>query len=205
LNSPWVRFEEVNLAQRLNSQLFFNDLWSFIAYRYFFTVWTSMTHHSWMSPRSSPAFPDADYKWTPRLKEQYEIEKDGLVHLNKLGEFAYSFKSGDASAAKSILNLEEMLPQYLIPRTIIVLSSENPYFINRMDQKSRDRFNFSYNFIEESWKKAGYKTLRIGKEIPYEEWNDQFHFAAPAGNRLAIALTPIIFSMGKSLYPPSAK
>lgn len=204
LESSWPRFYEVRLAQKLNSYLFFNDLWNFIGYRYFFTSWTSLTYYNWTGARAF--FKDPDYPWVPRNKETYDlnIKKDVLILKNRIFLSAESeeFKS---DREKSLSNIKIMMPEYLIKSTIIVLSSENPYLLSEMDDESRNKFDTVYSSLKNSWEREGYTTLRIGLEIPPEEWNDAVHLAAPGGTKLAAKLAPVIIDLNKKLYEFSSR
>lgn len=204
LESSWPRFNEVRLAQKLNSHLFFNDLWSFIGYRYFFTSWTSLAYYNWTGARSS--FKDTDYPWTPRSKETYDLNiKNDVLTLKNRTFLLVESEEFKSDKEKSLSNVKIMMPEYLIKSTIIVLSSENPYLLSAMDDESRNKFDTVYSSLKNSWEREGYTTLRIGLEIPPEEWNDAVHLAAPGGAKLAAKLAPVIIDLNKKLYSISPR
>lgn len=209
LKSSYLFFKEKQLGQFLNSYLYFNDLWSFITYRYVSTIWTSLTYWNWTGARMN--FKDPDYEWAPRNEAMYEalvnVDIDNLmsrtIHGIESGQLNSNKYTTDIdSIGERISMMRDLVPEYLRKSTVIVLSAENPYIINKMSAIDRSMFEYYYSLLENGWSAAGYKTLRIGLEIPYGQWNDAVHLSAPGGEMLANALSPIIIDINRAQFSP---
>src|SRR5581483_9119441 len=70
--------EETQLRSRLDSILYFSDLWTTVGYQKFFTVWNSNTRDGFTKPRRK--FPDPDMD-PPPVESRFPTRPEEIKYL----------------------------------------------------------------------------------------------------------------------------
>jgi len=189
----WLDYK---LDRGMNSRFYFHDLWGGVAYRHFSTIWTS-----WLKGRSFLArsrLPD----WYDNRKghESSEAFFESLLpgHLDNLRRsksvdpqrFRKEADGHWVQTAESIQNEAEqisaLLPDALKPRTIVVFTPFNPWFLAHLDPDERMRVDASFRTGTKLAQEGGYHALSTADK-PFEalEFGDTVHLSPAGGQRLA--------------------
>lgn len=200
---------ELKLGRQLNSKLYFNDLWTFVAYRYVSTVWTS-----WLKGRSfEPRRNLRDwYDKRPRvMAEESEFQKmlpghlDALRHRKALqaDRFAQDadgkWMQTDESLRQDESQIADLLPEPLQRRSLVVLTPYNPWFLEHLTDAERSRVEISFSNSAALLQKAGFHALSTYDHgfVP-EDFGDTVHLSPAGGRLLAHLVADSIRSMNST-------
>jgi hypothetical protein len=187
--------QDLKLGRRLNSHLYFDDLWTWVSYRYVSTIWNAQLKSLSFSPRAQ--LPDG-YDTRPLFQSTeaaFQKMPDKLDSLRTRppvakGRFEQE-KDGAWSLRASILKeeseeIEELLPDPLPKRTLIVFAPYNPWFVARLTSAEQSRLNLSYTKAAEQFSDAGYHVLSLlDQGFDLSDFKDTVHLGPSGGKRLA--------------------
>jgi hypothetical protein len=187
---------ELKLGRRLNSALYYNDLWTYISYRYVSTVWTSWLKERSFRPRRR--LPDWYDRRPPVMAEESEFDKmlpghlDALRHRRGLAADRYQ-QAGDGSLVQTSQSLEQdekqitaLLPHPLERRSLVVLTPYNPWFLAHLTEEERERVALSYQNGAALLEKVGFHALPLlDRGFVPEDFGDTVHLSPAGGRRLA--------------------
>lgn len=197
---------EDHLRGRLDSWVYACDLWSFVTYRYFSTVWTPKTAEDMLRARRWWPEDRLDIKpLAQRLAANYE---ENLRHTRGFSDGLYDRDSRGAWVRNDYVwrlldrEVQAALPKDLRSSALVLLVWNSPYFIARLTPDEQQRNALAYAGTRQLWEKAGYgRVLDIGRGTPEEEIVDRIHFTAEGGRRLAEAVAAEIRALANQPRP----
>ena len=173
----------------LNSYFNFNDLWTFVGYKYFSTVWTSLTIGDPWGPRKR--FPDAEANCDgPSAYKNYYNEE-----MNIMRGFANAKPPGndvDAAVAATI-------PPSMKPRSIFVVNRYSPFYYQKMNLEEQSGFNSNIEKAAAKYQSLGITTVPLAPPYGVEDFCDRAHFSPSGGQKLAASLAPFVKLKAKEL------
>ncbi|HTL68185.1 MAG TPA: hypothetical protein VL200_11025 [Lacunisphaera sp.] len=177
------------LSARLNALLGFEELWHHVAYRHFSTIWTFVTRDRFWRPRQD--FPD----WGPdapppdqRYRDNFDVEM--IITRGASQTFAEPDGQGGWRAAagplhQADIDIEEIFPQLLRPRMLLLLSQSSPYYRDRLTPEERARDTFVFRTYEQVWRRHGIHAVIAGSDFTADDFADRIHLAPAGGQKLA--------------------
>jgi len=185
---------ESRLGLRLNSKLLFNDLWTFVSYRYVSTLWTSWLKERSFRPRGK--LPDWYDKRPPVLANEKAFQEmlpghlDALRHRKALLADRFTLNPDgkwmqtDESLQQDAAQIADLLPDSLQQRSLVVFTPYNPWFLARLTDAERSRVELSFANGTQLMEKAGFHVLStFDRGFVSEDFGDTVHLS-PAGGRL---------------------
>lgn len=199
---------EFKLGRRLNSVLFFNDLWTDVAYRHVSTVWTSWLKERSFRPRRR--LPDWYDKRPPVVAEESEFQKmlpghlEALRHRRLLATERYqqnadgAWRQTDESLRQDAAQIADLLPEPLPRRSLIVFTPYNPWFLAHLTEEERARVRIAVAGGRELLEKGGFHVLSTFERgfIP-TDFGDTVHLSPAGGRRLAHLVAGAILAMNQ--------
>jgi hypothetical protein len=191
---------EMHLLSVLDSITFSRDLWSYIGYHYFFSVWNPLTHEHPFTPRKDFADPHFDLPPTPARVAQWTKDLDYLLAQFKPGILrdgtfdgpVENWKVNDKIANESYKFFQ---PQELHARTLVTIVSENSFLLDHLPQKLKEVHDFKLEKTAEELKNLGYNAIFIGNGWQSDDFQSNLHFSPAGGNKVAKAVAESIQSM----------
>jgi hypothetical protein len=206
--------KEFKLGRKLNSAFFYNDLWTYVSYRYVSTVWTSWLKERSFRPRRR--LPDWYDKRPPVGHSDDDFEKLLPGHLEALRR-RRSFQpdryqkrpdgSWEQTAESSQQDEEQMatlLPKPLQPRSLVVLNPYNPWFLAHLTDTERAWAAVSYQSAAGLLEKAGFHALSAEDRgfVP-TDFGDTIHLSPEGGKRLAHLVAESVRAMNDQEQKPA--
>lgn len=174
---------------RLDRRLHYSALWHDVGQRGFSTVWTEVTRGHFWWPRAR--FPDAEPD-APPLAQRYSGPLD-LELVNTRGASA-TFAEPDGQGGwrltpgplhQAEIDLAEVFPAALRPRTLILLSQPSPYYLDQLTPDERARHRFAFAAYEEVWRRHGIACVTAGTDFTAADYLDRIHLSPTGGHKLA--------------------
>ncbi|HEY5812282.1 MAG TPA: hypothetical protein VIT23_06490, partial [Terrimicrobiaceae bacterium] len=179
-----------------------SDLWNYLSYKYFFTVF---------SPVQSPNFPF----WVPRSElpddeSFFVFDPEGLkareAHELRILKGAYVERVGMAQnklqlsdiALQSFAAIEKAIPDLTLrARTLFLVTTRNPVLTEQLSSTDWQRYQLSVFDWSQKLNQAGFATLSVGMNYQGEDFIDAHHFSNKGGARMASEIAPIIRQMAE--------
>lgn len=190
-------WREFKLGRRLNGILYFNDLWTGVAYRHASTVWTSwLKERSFRARGRLPDWYDERYKRKKRKQPNYEqMAPELLAALRARKGIAPerfrqvangSWVQTDESLRREAEQVSALLPKPLTARSIVVFTPVNPWFLDQLTSDERRRAETSSKNATDLFVKAAWRAVpTLEKGFVPTDFVDTVHLKPPGGRRLA--------------------
>ncbi len=196
----------------LDGLFHFQDGWNYIAYKKFGTVWGHYPlGEIWAKPRET--FPDeeADFLAQPtsrRFTGYYDAEELAIIRRRN----AWAFAADSVNAKLKVnaeawdefgKNIDGMFPRALKKRTLIVISRDCPYFIEKLSPEERERNDLACLLTVQKWRENGYESTDYGRDFSIEDYGDRVHLTTRGGEKLANLIAIKVRDMSDRLgYAP---
>lgn len=180
---------EESLGARLEAWFRPQSLWHHVGYRHVFTVWNFILASDFWVPRGSwpdnepPANPLAD-RFQNFLPEEMAIVRSYSESLAVPGangqwqlEAANRQRLGDDIAASFVPALR--------PRTLMLLSQNAPYYLDRLSPADRARDSYVYSACAQIWRDHGIACEVAGEGFSSVDFIDRTHLSSEGGRKLA--------------------
>jgi hypothetical protein len=204
---------ELRAQMRLDSRLYFRDLWNTLAYTHFFTVWTAPARlfaasagqdDEWFtSPRQvfrdgdpgSPPPPARD-EGNPAVVQGLHEHLPGLCE-RRSGRWKENRTSGDWRTFDRWV--VTAFPPEVRPRTLLLVTWFSPYLLGRLSAEEQVCYARVSGLTRRHLERAGFPTLEVGRGYTPADYADWHHLAAPGGARLAAQVAPRVRALARQL------
>ena len=167
-----------------------SNLWNFLGYRLFFTLF---------SPVQSPSLPF----WVPRKEladdawaftfDRERLSSDRIPQLSILKgayvEKVESFGNGEfrlsAAARGNLATIERAFDRSLRERTLFMVTPRNPYLVQELAPTEKQSYEASLRDWSETLNAAGFQTFPLGTDYDSEDFIDAHHFSNKAAPKMA--------------------
>jgi hypothetical protein len=186
-------FAELQDGARINSLLWFNDLWTDVAYNHGGTVWNKGMFRNWYVPRrelgdnQKPAPPLAQRYPPEYLDKGMEIARGCLLNNGCRKDESGHWVEDPASPIWTVM-LESAKPAFVEAdrkSTLVVVTAESPYYINRFSADDRELYFMLLRVTAKRLEEGGFAAVDMGDNFSEEDFADHCHLAESGGARLA--------------------
>ena len=196
---------ELHLGKYIDSYTYSCDLWGYVGYRYFMTVWNdAFANDPFLNRRAILESSDPDmakHQHDARLDKEYisimeernrsYIQNDTVIDKN--GNVVPIIDSwNNTSRAISHLFTADLHKQCLL-----VLLHSNHYFMKSLTPLDWKRYEVMYKSSEQACYKAGFPFIQVGHDFSADDYVDAGHFMASGGRKIAHQVADKIKEMGK--------
>jgi hypothetical protein len=200
------RAERRELATRawLNSRLYFEDLWTAVAYHYFATNWHSLVRGQMFRARKhfgdgetrAVLEPGRFAKDENRLVPQLSSHLQQCLREEKREPDAFLEKSNQHLRAE----IDWAIPTPLRPYVLAVVVSNCPYYLRKLSNEQRAFYLSQMERAVAVYGQSGVRAAHVGFDFEDDDYKDFVHIAPSGGRKIVAALTPIIREMAGRLY-----
>ncbi|HEY5078954.1 MAG TPA: hypothetical protein VII43_03875 [Opitutaceae bacterium] len=188
---------ELHLGKWSDQFTYACDLWTYVGYKYFFTVWTDAMFDSII--RARRRYPEVVH---PNLRQEQAAFRANADYSKRYeaGNKDYStkgFVSGkegrleiDPPAFDRISELSTMMfPEELKSKCFLVFIRANPYFMKGFDSDDWRREEDMFSRGGAAFEKAGYHVIQFrSSDFTPDDFYDAGHFMASGGRKVAEAV-----------------
>jgi len=199
------RRREMPLGFGLDAALRFNDLWTAVGYRNFFTVWEPLSKDKFYWARKD--FPDPE-RPTPLEARNPPRLYDEHMNLIRQWSMALTRRGADGrweedSASRSWTDFEHLsrvaMPAEVRKRTLAVVTYESPFYRRDLTPDETQQQQLGLQGTVRRMNEAGYDCLTVGADFSIEDYFDVIHFAPSGGAKMADTLAPELKKLAKQL------
>jgi hypothetical protein len=202
-------FMESAASAWLDRALNYRDFWNRVCFEDFCTVPSILGDYipKMLAPRRTfkDEEPDAyDPAFQSRKYAAASLEAEMSIVRGMTAQFYGKAPNGSwvlswAVHRKMARMYREAFPAALIPRTLILLSQNSPYYRRRLTPQERERDELGYRDCVSLWRGAGYAAMEYGRDFTDDDFGDRTHLSKTGGRKLAEALAPEVRSLAQSL------
>ena len=185
---------EHQLKAMLNSQLNFDDLWAYLGYQHFFTIWTQFTANSSFS---------YDAPWKPR-KVYGDTEINCDLSRNRLFLKEEMKIIRDAINAAPLENdideaLSATIPSALKDNTLFIIKSYSPFYLRNLSVEERGIFDNKLLFAQKIYESLGISTVIVLPNFKTKDFCDRNHLSESGGKIFAKTIAPYVTKKAREL------
>jgi hypothetical protein len=187
---------ELRVRARLDSLLYFTDLWTSLGYHCCMTVWNYLTPstQNFFSARSEmpdplPVMPESG-RYNPATD-------DAAMRVVNAEQIAWcgSKDSLIAGIDGSISTVLFNLPPEVLERSIFLVMHRSPYYTNRLDTSGQACRIETFRLVAGRIQQAGYHALVMGEDWTSDDYTDLVHPSGAGGIKMAKQVAPLIREM----------
>ena len=192
----------------LDRALHFDDLWNRAAFEWINTV-PSFFHPDFpatFTPRGRYTDDELDFRSMP-FGERYRDSAAAVEMQIVRGATEPYFQRGadgswrcDERTRKYFDTMDRAaLPEALRRRTLIVVSPNSPYYVDRLTAEERARDEAGYRESLQIWRDAGYHAMTYPAGLTVDDFGDRTHLTVPGGQKLAVGVAEEISRVANGL------
>jgi hypothetical protein len=207
------KFAELKTQMRLDSCLYFRDLWTTISYRRAATVWSPGVGSSFTKARQHYRDPDVNYSLPLDMRYpasdndinveavRGRIQNSRKYALRPIPRHTTRDDRGSEGRYTSFLERSVKLgfPEPFRKRTLMPLTHESPYYVDQLASHEKAAYNALFPATAHVLEQAGFPTIEIGRDYPVSAFCDRGHLSEEGGARMAEELAPKIREMAQRL------
>lgn len=173
------------------------DLWTSLAYDRAATIWTPITGHDFWKARKHYSDPDVGDAMPFALRNGPDNFDARMAVVKSWADLGGAVFRGDDSPM--ITCLKASFPPQSRARTLLVILSENPYYVDRLPPATRDEYYAIFAEYPEHVERAGFASLSVGRDYTVDDYADLTHLDESGGRHLAADAAPKIKQMAHNL------
>lgn len=194
-----IKMAELQLRSKLDSVLYFEDLWTAVSYSNFFTVWTNLTSNTMLLAHKDYAEP----RWTspPPVEERFKSDRD----YNSIRSYTRSYfeyqtcKPREAVWYKVLSDMCTLIPHQFKKNCLVVVSTHTPAYIDRLTAIEKNRETITTQRSKESWINAGYHSISLDGKLENEDFLDARHLVESGGEKVAALVAKEVQAINSDL------
>jgi hypothetical protein len=204
--------DELQWRERLDSVLYFTDLWTGVGYQYAFLTWNYLVDAS-IGPFTMPRrlVPDPYPGIMQHLPVADRISPTQMeAELRIVGSFAsltcVQDNNGTWREDPSVerwpefqADLAASFPVELRQRTLILLTYYDPLVVDRLETSVRSCYERSLELTSDDLNAAGYHAAVVGRDYTPDDFADRVHLTGGGGRKLAADVAPLVRETARTL------
>lgn len=200
---------ELHLGKYLDSYFYATDLWSYIGYEWFFTVWSTFTQGSMFQSRGS--YPEQKNERPGFLAR---IERSGMPMDTLMANTRAHFGGLTTEDANNILSenkdhwdsfrqtYQKNFTPALRENILVAVLWPSPYFIGLLNADEQKQIRFAVPHAVDELHLLGYQAVSLGENFDPEDFETSFHYVESGGNKIAKELALQIQALKPSAPDP---
>lgn len=176
-------------AARLNSHLYFQELWHHVGLRYAFTVWDSLTRDAFWQPRDE--WPDPEdgprplaARFRDHLADEMKIVR-ALSEANVLRDAQGDWQLAPERARELREHIAAAFVPRLRPHLLVVLCQSAPFYRRQLTPDEQARDLAAFRGCAAVWQEQGIACVMSGLDFEDADYQDRAHLTPSGGRKLA--------------------
>jgi hypothetical protein len=205
-----VTREEARVRGFLDSWLYFSDLWNTVGYTRVFTSWSPLVapYASLTTPRKALRDPlqlylaHMRYSTPTRERGAAAISFWTALNCSASADGTAWFSNASVALPTARAAARAVLPEDLRRRTILVMLSFSPYYLDAVSAFERECYNAMLSAYSETYTTVGFTVVRVRADWSSDDYDDLVHLSPSGGAKLADELAPVIRTMAIEMGDP---
>jgi hypothetical protein len=198
LEKEKVKWDELKIRAKLDSLLYFEDLWTTVAYKSFFSVWTGLTAQSpWVSRKSYHDINTEPILAPDRFHTKEQLK--GVLEYNQTLFVEKSIKPAPDFWRSFGHQVRCTVPSGLRKNCLVTLSAHAPAILAQMSEIRKKQEHEGFVLSETAWRAAGFNCTDFEGKLNSADYLDGRHLLAGGGNKLAELVAPQVKQIARSL------
>lgn len=181
-----VDFKIKSLA---NKYLNFDDLWTYVAYNGFFTIWTPLLRNDPFSPRSG--FVDSEADCPGGSGYTYNVDLDMAI-LRSLTDPQLSIEHVEET-------VDYTFSPDIRPNTALVATPNSPFYVDQLTETEHQTYLANFQDLATRLSATGIEPIMVPEIFEDADYCDRVHYAPSGGEKLATFLAPLIVAKAREL------
>jgi hypothetical protein len=196
-----TKLDELRLRAKLDSLLYFEDLWNSIGYSNLFTVYSGLTKESPLKARKYFEDNETSGGCDP-LETRFKSALDvGSVRSYCKSAFEYQTAIPRPSWwTDASVNMNALVPDPFKRNCLVVVSTHAPGTLSQLNAIENERERLASIKSVETWSQSGYQSLSMRGKLVDEDFRDSRHLLPSGGKKVAQVVATKIIEMNNSLY-----
>jgi hypothetical protein len=197
------RLAELRAQMRLNAALYFNDLWTTLAYTTAMTLWTERTRDGFLRPRR--LYGD-DYAGPPPPRCRYLLNNDYMVSIlrNHLAGWCATadrrVKDGRRGPWQTFDGVvADSFPGPVRRRTLLLVMWASPHYLQQLAPAERANYARLSRLTARHLERLGLAAQEAGRGYAPTDYADLCHLVASGGYKLAAEVAPRVRALARRL------
>jgi hypothetical protein len=186
---------ELRQGRRIDSALFFQDLWTTCTVRWINTIWSHLLYERVTAPRL--VYPDFGGR-IPIVQSPQEREKARRI-IHGFAEALVGMVFGpqavpppwgqevkpDPARSPLVQRFEVCFPAPLRRHTLILMTHDSPEYVDELEPMAKARYRWVIRKAAEVLEAGGFAALDVGGDFSRKDYVDQLHLSERGGDKLA--------------------
>lgn len=202
--------DEQRLRAGLDAVLNFGVFWNRFTVEVANTVWTHERPHALdtFGPRKNYADNEPDYLTFPQADKRLADASLAAALQGVRDVSVFTFMPGEHNRWEPYQpawdrlaeSIGGAIPSRLRARTLIVLTRNNPHYLNQLTAAEQQRDDLAYARSVEVWQNAGCEAFEAGRGYTAGDYGDRVHLSSTGGDRLARQVASEVRRMAAKLH-----
>ncbi len=205
---------ELHLGKWIDQFAYACDLWTYVGYKYLFTVWAN---EHWPDPYLPRRFQtdgnDPNIRQTQlRLREDAGYVRHSEEHGRNASRDRFTqlpdgtWKPDTGAWAHLAEEWRNLFPSELRGRCLMVFLRGNPFFMQSLSTEDRARTELQYELGQRNLEGEGYRVVQLrAEDFTPDDFLDGGHYVASGGNKIAEAVARKIGELAEKMNSEARK
>lgn len=185
---------EKQLFSLLNSVFYYRNLWNWVGYNHFFTVWTDVFAKTPFKPRRDVVESSTDYQLHKKAREKESYFQIELTQMSNIISQSVDWSSTNPELKQIYLSeasriYDTNFSSRYRSKILCVIMGYNPRHIAALPEKQQQAYDLLLNQSVSVLKDLNFNAISIGKNLTPDDYLDGGHLIAEGGNKLAIEVS----------------
>lgn len=182
---------ELHIMSLLDSYFYFRNLWNWVGYNYFFTVWTDEAGLKFFKPRSYFSEKDFPFKKFAIDYAKLNEPKEAFVkNFSNLLQTYFDFSKANLTINNDVLtggrkSYDEAFPSRLRSKIICLLFPSNARNVKLLPYRYQQAYKLVIEKSNQTLKELGFNSIVMDKNLLPEDYVDEAHLLPYGGNKIA--------------------
>jgi hypothetical protein len=199
---------EKQAGARIDSWLYFKNLWTWYSYTHHFTFAVPLMPHGPGAYEPRGSFPDAeiDFRSIPfeRRFSPDTMRADLRIATDYTAKCYRRLPGGTWVLNKFLYNLfvkdwRNLFPDSLKGRTLLAVSRNSPLYTRQLSKEILARDEDAIAGTESALKALGYDCIDYGRDFSDDDFGDRTHLTSTGGDKLADLVAPEVQALAARL------
>jgi hypothetical protein len=197
---------EMHLGAAIDGLVYARDLWSYLDYDWFFSIWLANRNYAPFVARtglvdlteSPPPLAQRIARSGMNESEIMHIVRahfEGIVFRNSEGKIV----PVEEKSNHFIETHADLLSAKQKRKTLFCVLWPNPFYTRKLNVDDRELINFAIPNGVNTLEKLGYRAISIGADFDDEDFETSFHYVASGGKKVAGVVAERVREMAKTL------